>query len=367
MKIRTSAGLAAGLLAAALLPATAVAADPVTVNLRIEGATKTLFEGPVSTGVRDFRFTNDTTSHTCDGTPRLGGSSPAAVPTRGAVLAEAADTAPFDLEGTWNDQFGPSLTRIAGESVAFDPATNRFLAEYENGQFASVGACSDDSHTGDDVLFAYADGSETLLALSGPAQGTPGGSVTLKVTDAGSGAPVAGATVDGATSGADGTVTVGPLATAPHEDFKASKAGAIRSNRVRVCVTQHDCATVDSGRPNSRVRGIRDGKVFRHGKGPRVLHGAIGAEPAGLRLVRMSLQRKVNGRCRAYSVPRERFLKRRCGGHPSFKVSTEGDFKYLLPKRLTRGRYDLRMIAVNRAGQRDRVRRGLNRVVFTVR
>jgi hypothetical protein len=367
MKIRTSAGLAAGLLVVALLPATAAAADPVTVNLRIEGASGTLFEGPVSTGVRDFRFTNDTTSHTCDGTPALGGPNAGPVPTRGAVLAEAAETAPFDLEGTWNDQFGASFTSIAGQSVAFDPATNRFLAEYENGQFASLGACSDDSHTGDDVLFAYGDGSEILLALSGPAQGTPGGSVTLKVTNAANGAPVAGANVAGAVSGADGSVSVGPLASKPHQDFKASKAGAIRSNRVRVCVTEHGCATLDSGPPNARVRGIKNGRVFRHGKGPRVLHGAVGASPAGLRAVRMSLQRKVDGRCQAFSVPRAKFVKRRCGGHPSFKVSRDGDFSYQLPKRLTRGRYDLRMVAVDRAGHRDRVRRGRNRVVFTVR
>jgi hypothetical protein len=136
---------------------------------------------------------------------------------------------------------------------------------------------------------------------------------------------------------------------------------------VRVCVTEHDCATLAGGRPHALVRGIRDGKVFRHGKGPRVLRGAVGASPAGLRAVRMSLQRKLHGRCRAYSVPRARFVKRRCGVHRSFKVSSEGNFSYLLPKRLTRGRYDLRMIAVDRAGNRDRVRRGRNRVVFTVR
>jgi hypothetical protein len=366
MKIRSSAGLAAGLLAAALLPS-AAAAKPVTVNLRIEGPTKTLFEGPASTDVRDFRFTNDPTGHTCDGTAALGGTSPRPVPTRGAVLAEAAETAPFDLEGTWNDQFGPSFTRIADEDVGFDPATNRFLGEYENGEFASLGACSDDARSGDDVLFAYGDGSETLLQLSGPAQGTPGGSVTLKVTNAATGAAVAGASVGGATSGADGSVSVGPLASAPHVDFKASKAGAIRSNRLRVCVTQRNCRTLDSGQPNARVRGIRDGKVFRHGNGPRVIRGVVGAEPAGLRAVRMSLQRKLDGRCQGYSGRRARFVKRRCGEHRSFKVSRDGEFSYLLPERLARGRYDLRLIAVDRAGNRDRVRRGKNRVVFTVR
>jgi hypothetical protein len=367
MKIRTSAGLAAGLVVTALLPATAMAVEPVTVNLRVEGPSKTLFEGPVSTGVRQFRFTGDATGHTCDGTAALGGPSATPVPTRGAVLTAAAETAPFALEGTWNDQFGPSFTSIAGESVAFDPATNRFLSEYENGQFASLGACSDDARDGDDVLFAYGDGSETLLQLAGPVQGTPGGTVTLKVTNAASGAPVAGASVGGAVSGADGSVVVGPLASRPHQDFKAAKAGAIRSNRVRVCVTEHDCAAVGGRRPNARVRGIKDGKVFRHGKGPRVLRGVVGASPAGLRAVRMSLQRKVDGRCRTYNVRRARFVGHRCGDHPSFKVASDGDVSYLLPKRLTAGRYDLRFIAVDRVGKRDRVRRGRNRVVFTVR
>jgi hypothetical protein len=365
MKIRSSAGLAAGLLAAALLPSTAAAA-PVTVNLRIEGPTRTLFEGPVTTDVRQFKFTDESTGHTCDGTAAIGGPSPTPVPTRGAVITQAAETAPFQMEGTFG-QFGASFTTIAGESVSFDSGTNRFLAEYENGQFASLGACADGAQTGDDVLFAYGDGSETLLELTGPAQASVGATVTLKVTDAATGAPVADASVGGALTSVDGTVTLGPLDAKPHADFKAGKAGAIRSNRLRVCVTERNCGTVDSGPPNARIRGIRDGSRFKHGNGPRKLRGTVGADPAGLRAVRLSLQRKVDGRCRAYSVRSERFLKRRCGGHPMFRIGDDADWSYLLPKRLAPGRYDLRVIAVDGAGNRDRVRRGRNRVLFTVR
>jgi hypothetical protein len=365
MKIRSGAGVTAGLLVAALLPSTA-AADPVTVDLRIEGPSRTLFEGPVTTDVRDFKFTNETAGHVCDGTAALGGPSATPVPTRGAVIAQAAETAPFQLEGSFG-QFGATFETIAGESVAFDPATNRFLAEYENGQFASLGACADESQTGDDVLFAYGDGSETLLELTAPAQGSAGASVTLKVTNAAGGAPVAGASVGGGVTGADGTVEVGPLDDVPHADFKASMAGAIRSNRARVCITDRNCQTVDTGAPSARVRGIRDGKRFKHGKGPRLLRGTVASDPAGLRAVRLSLQRKADGRCRAYSVKRERFVKRRCGAHPSFTIGTESDWDYLLPKRLGPGRYDLRVVAVDGAGNRDRVRRGRNRVVFTVR
>jgi hypothetical protein len=365
MKHRSLVGLATGLAFAALAPATAVA-GPVTVNLRIEGPKKTLFEGPVSTGVRPFRFTNDTTAHRCDGTAALGGPSPRPVPTRGAVISRAAATAPFQLEGTWNDQFGASFTKIAGESVAFDPATNKFLSEYENGRFASLGACADNVQTGDDVLFAYGDGSETLLHLRGPAHAAAGRAVKLKVTNESTGAPVAGAAVGGAVTGADGTAMVGPLGAVRHADFKASKNGAIRSNRLRVCVLERDCGTVDTDAPSARIRGIRDGKVFKHRRGPRVLRGTVGPDPAGLRAVRLSLQRKRHGRCAAYSVRRERFVTRKCGRHPAFTIGHDGHWSYLLPARLGKGRYDLRVVAVDRAGNRDRVRRGRNRVLFTV-
>jgi hypothetical protein len=367
MKHRSLVVVATGLVAAAVVPAAPAAADPVTVNLRIEGSTKTLFEGPVSTDVRPFKFTNESTGHRCDGTAALGGPSPTPVPTRGAVIAQAAETAPFQLEGTWNDQFGASFTTIAGEPVGFDPATNKFLGEYENGQFASLGACADNAQTGDDVLFAYGDGSEALLELSGPAQADAGRTVALRVTNASTGSPVAGAAVGGAVTGADGTATVGPLADVPHADFKATRSGAIRSNRLRVCVTDRDCGTVDTGAPSARIRGIRDGKVFKHGKGPRVLRGTVGADPAGLRAVRLSLQRKRHGHCTAYSVRRERFVARKCGTHPAFTIGHDARWSYLLPARLGKGRYDLRVVAVDRAGNRDRVRRGRNRVLFTVR
>ena len=45
------AGLALAVLAL-LVPASVAAAAPVTVNLRVEGATQTLFEGPVTTDAK---------------------------------------------------------------------------------------------------------------------------------------------------------------------------------------------------------------------------------------------------------------------------------------------------------------------------
>jgi hypothetical protein len=369
MKIRPSAGLAAGLLAALLLPATAAAA-PVTVDLRIEGPTRTLFEGPVTTDVREFKFTNDPTGHTCDGTATIGGTSSTPVPTRGAVIAQAAEQTPFQLEGQWFS-FGASFTTIAGESVAFDPVTNKFLGEYENGRLTSLGACADDAHNGDDALFAYGNGSEQLLELSGPARARPGQSVSLRVTDAGTHAAVAGASVGGKLTAADGTATVGPLSTRGTNDFKATKTGAIRSNRARVCVTDGAdgaCGTLvpsmpDTTAPAATIAGIRDGQRFSRRRAPRELHGTASTDPSGLWAVKIRLTRKLGKTCWYFSGSKERFLKRRCGKKYAFKVGETPEWSYLLPARLPRGRYVLDVYAIDNAFNHGTAQR----VAFRVR
>ena len=80
-------------------------------------------------------------------------------------------------------------------------------------QFASVGACDDAISEGDNVLFAYTDGAEPLLALSAPTQVKLGETATVTVTDAGTGAPVAGTTVGGRDAGADGKAARWPWTT----------------------------------------------------------------------------------------------------------------------------------------------------------
>lgn len=367
MKIRFSTGLAAGLVVTVLAAAPAHAA-PVTVNLRIEGPTSTIFEGPVTTDVRTFHFTSgaDTGPHQCDGTT-TGGTSPSAVPTRGAALAQAADTAPFASDGTWFDAFGPSFSTVAGQSVAFDPATNKFLAEFKNGSFASVGACADPISTGDDVLFAYTDGNEPLLKLAGPARAQPGQAVTARVVDTGTGNPVAGASVDGHTSGADGLVTVGPFTTTGDHDLKATKTGTVRSNRLRVCVTNGSdgaCGSVvpsppDTTAPTATIAGIRNGQHFSRKKAPRELHGTVTADPSGLWAVKIRLTRKLGNTCWYFSGSKERFLKRTCGKQYAFKVGDQPTWSYLLPSRLPRGSYVLDTYAIDNAfnhGSDKRVR-----------
>ena len=371
------AGLALAVLAL-LVPASVAAAAPVTVNLRIEGPSSTLFEGPVTTDVRPFQFTSgaDTTAHQCDGTAANQGPSAAPVPTRGAAVTAASVQTPFSTAGAFSAALGsPSFDQIAGQSTAFDPATNEFLAEYKNGAFASFGACGDPIANGDDVLFAYGTGSEQLLRLAGPATATAGAATVVHVSDQSSGAPVAGASVGGATSDAAGnaTVTLGQGT----QRLKAAKSGAIRSNALVIAVgaaaaqgtVGANTSTVDRTAPQARLLSPRSGHVYRFAKfSPRLIHVAVAESGSGVRTVKLRLTRRVGKRCFSYSGKRERFIGATCGKGFFFTVSDRADFTYLLPARLTRGHYVLDAVAIDKALNRDTVGdRGRNRSVFDVR
>jgi hypothetical protein len=372
------AGLAAGLVLLFAVPAALAA--PVTVDLRIEGASRTLFEGPVTTDVRPFHFTGDPAQHRCDATVSAsGGTSDTPVPTRGAALSAAAELTPFAVGGSWSDTYAnPTVTSVAGENVDYDPGSGRFLGEYKNGQFASVGSCGDPIAAGDRLLFAYTDGSEPLLALSGPTSARPGGSVTVKVTNAGTGAAISGAGVGGRTTGADGTAVVGPFSQRGDQDLKASKAGAVRSNRLRVCVSDGSdgfCgagggapgAPGGTGGPDTTgpatTLGVKNGKVFSRRKAPRTLRGRAASDPSGLRAVKLRLLRKTGKHCSFFSDGRGRFRKAHLCWHGAyFAIGDRADWSYLLPKRLGRGRYVLQAYAIDGAGNRGPIKRARFRV-----
>lgn len=391
MSRRLLLGLCGGLWLLLCLPALAASA-PVTVNLRIEGKAATLYEAAVTTDVRTIDVGDGSGPHTCDGTNN--GANPTPGPTRGAAfVAGASGPGGFTFHGTWFASFqDASFDTIAGQSVAYDPTTTSFLVEYKNAVASSVGSCQDKIAGGDDVLYAYGTGGEQLLKLSGPATVPPGGTATLRVSDAASNAPVAGATINGASTAADGTVNVVLPGRGPQR-YKASKPGAIRSNGVTVCATDgadgacgtaqcvtsgNDgrCGTRDRTAPVSGIRGIREGQRFARKKGPRRLRAHVDPDPSGLRSVKLRLTRNDHRRCSYFSGPSERFRRnrlvrgKRCGAERGywFEVGAESDIDYLLPRRLSRGRYVLDVTATDKAGNRDAVRqRGRNRVVFYVR
>ena len=176
MRLPRRTGLAAGVVL--LVCAAPACAAPVSVDLRIEGAGTTLFEGPVTTDARAVDGNDGSGAHACDAGARA--------PTAGTALADAAARAPFAWRANWNAGFGDFLVAtLAGETPDF-AATQTFWGFYLNGQFASTGVCGARLSGGEKVLFAVADGSEQLLALSGPATARPGEAIAVSVTDAGS-------------------------------------------------------------------------------------------------------------------------------------------------------------------------------------
>jgi hypothetical protein len=371
------AGLVLAAFAVALVTASAAPAAPVTVSLRVEGPTSTVFEGPVTTDVRPFQFTAgaDTGPHQCDGTAANQGPSPIPVPTRGAAIAAASVVTPFSTSGGFVASLGsPSFNEVGGQPTAFDPATNSFLVEYKNGAAAAVGSCGDPIANGDDVLFAYGTGNEALLRLSGPASAAAGSAISVHVSDQRNGTPVAGATVGGASTDAAGNAAV--RLQPGVQRLKATAPASIRSNALVVAVgsaavqgTATTNPAVDRTAPRARIGSPRNGHTYRRARfSPRTIRIRTTESGSGIRSVKMRLTRRVGKRCSSYSGRRERFIGQRCGRGFYFTVSDRASVDYLLPEKLPRGHYVLDVVAIDKALNRDGVRqRGRNRSVFDVR
>jgi hypothetical protein len=369
------------------VPAVAAASTPATVNLRIEGPTSTLYEGRVTADVAPFRFTGDPVAHACDGTAGGGGGS-SATPVTVRNNAITAATGPLlSYTGDWFS-FGAAFKTINGTNVAYDGATNKYLVEYKNGQVAGTGGCSDPIATGDDVLFAYGEGTEPLLGLSGPATAPSGKTATLTVSELGTPTTrISGASVGSATSGTDGTVTVGPLVAGPNT-FKATRAGAIRSNAFTVCATNGAdgfcgptpcqtngsdgrCGAPDKTAPVAAIAGVKERAVFSRAKAPTTFRGKVAADPSGLKDVRLRLTRTRGPHCYHLDSKLERLVTSKvCGvaGGRFFSIGSNAAWSYLLPFRLPVGRYVLDVQAVDKAGNTSTVSvRGRDRVVLVVR
>ena len=77
---------------------------------------------------------------------------------------------------------------------------------------------------------------------------------------------------------------------------------------------------------------------------------AVAPDPSGLKSVRLSIVRKVGKRCWAFDGARERFKRHRCGGTRSFRLGDRADWSYLLPRKLRTGRYTIKVVAIDKAG-----------------
>src|SRR3954454_4520100 len=117
-RMKTRIGTIAVLTGAlALIPAGAQAA-PTKVKVRVEGASKTIFEGAVATDVHQVDGNDGSGAHTCDGTN--GGASSVPGPTATGALDDAAKLGSF----SWTGSFDPSFSDFVVSKVGPDAATS---------------------------------------------------------------------------------------------------------------------------------------------------------------------------------------------------------------------------------------------------
>ncbi|MDX6696954.1 MAG: hypothetical protein QOE65_351 [Solirubrobacteraceae bacterium] len=361
--LRRFAVLAAATVLAALgAAAPAALAAPVTVNLRIEGKTSTIFEGPVTTDAKTL--TKDASGpHACDGTN--GGANPTPGPTMTSALDDGAIAGGFTWDGTWFSFGDFGIDRIGPDAST----SSEFWGYAYNWQSSNVGGCQQQVTNGDDVLFGYDYFSKTaLLRLSGPAVAEADQPVTVTVVDGQSGSPAPGASVGGTLTGADGKATVTFPATGVQR-LKADRADALRSNALAVCVHRGNDGTCGTPGPGGTatspppavtdtrpavvaIAGIRDGQRFARRRAPRLLKGTVDPGAAGVHVVRFRLRRSTDGHCFFYSAKSERFRRGHCdAGYFLYRVSTGPAWEYLLPSRLAPGRYVLTVRVMDRWGR----------------
>jgi len=398
MVSRLLAVLVGGALLGALATGPAFAAAPADVTVRVEGATTTLVpRTAVRTDTTEINK-DGTAGHTCTGTGAAG------------ALEKATGG---DWGGPWFDGLGYSVQTIKGESHAF-PAPDYF-ALWINHRSASEGVCgtTNELQQGDHVLF-FVDRCDTgpapdflctnppvlPIELSTPRNVTPGAAFTVSVVEYaanGTASPAEGAIVAGgdaaATTDAAGRATVtvstgGPFglrATKPNRAPSATESACASTGSDGLCGSppqvlaadpcptngrDGNCGTVDSTSPAAAITGIREGQRFGRARAPRRLTATIAPDASGLKVVKLRLTRTHGPRCTYLSGRSERFRRVPCGVEraPWFAIGDRQEVDYLLPQRLARGRYVLDVNVVDKAGNRDDVRRrGANRVVFHVR
>jgi hypothetical protein len=344
-------GALVGLVAAAVLAAPALADRTVTV--RVEGQAGTLLERTAVT-------LPDTDSPLCGAGKQW----------RVADALEAA------TGGNWDRHTSTLTETIMGESHTFTDSDYWALWNGRGGSYAysSQGVCDRVMAHGDEALFLVDrspppdyESTSFPLALRGlPAAVQVGTATSVSVVSFaldGTATPVAGATVSGggasATTAADGTATITFTQAGPAV-VKASKPGLVISARERVTVSPTPVPSSppatqtpgagDTQAPVASFSGLKNGKVFSRKRAPRVLRGTVSADPSGIKSVRLSILRKRKGRCWAFDGASERFKRHRCRGSRSFRIGDRAEWSYLLPRRLPRGRYTIRVAAIDKAG-----------------
>ncbi len=128
-------------------------ATPTQVNVRIEGRSETLFEGPIWTEGHDVRASSDTQARPCDGTNNHQHATPGATPTASAADAMRIVGDTFDAQwygSSFDDYF---LTRFGPDEQSVTEGA--YWGVLVNNVLTSVGGCQYELSPGSEVLWSY--------------------------------------------------------------------------------------------------------------------------------------------------------------------------------------------------------------------
>lgn len=198
------------------------------VKLRVEGSSKTLWDRAIGALPLELRSNVGPNPgvYPCDVVQNGGTGKRAATP------VSALASIPLKRGLNWYPEYTGFMVTELGTD---EPTGANYWDFWVNGKGAVdleyIGGCQLGLKKGDSVVWAVTDGSHSLLILR--VSGRSSSSVTLTATNATTGAPVVGAKVGSATTGADGKATVGRPARGSVR-VKATAAGFIRSNAVKV-------------------------------------------------------------------------------------------------------------------------------------
>jgi uncharacterized protein DUF4430 len=140
--------------AIAIVGAAAAQAAPTQVNVRIEGAELTLFEGPILTEGHEVEASSDTQARSCDGIDVNDPENvlPGPTPTAAAVDATSLIGETFDAQ--WDSQYDDYfLTRWGPDEQ--NPSDAAYWGVLVNNVFPNVGGCQYELGGGDEVTWAY--------------------------------------------------------------------------------------------------------------------------------------------------------------------------------------------------------------------
>jgi hypothetical protein len=148
-----------------ILAASVAQASPTRVNVRIEGKTKTLFEGPVLTEGHDVHsaeadggnVVEDVAEHPCDGVNSLDPEnvSPGPTPTAASVDAMELIGEAEAMAGQWYSGFNDYFVKRWGSEEENAEHEGKSWGILVNNVYTDVGGCQYQLHTGDEVLWIY--------------------------------------------------------------------------------------------------------------------------------------------------------------------------------------------------------------------